>query len=211
MKRPRLLMADDHTLVLEGFRRILEPHFDLVGTADNGRTLVSMAISLVPDAVLLDISMPVLNGFEAARLIRESVPTAKLIFVTMHGDPAYVEEALRLGASAYVIKRSAASELTEAIRQALSGRIYVTPLVAENANVPLSAADSEKVASNLSSRERQVLKHIAEGRSGKEIAYLLTISVRTVEFHKRGVMRKLNLRTTADLTRYAVRQGLVEA
>src|SRR5579862_8306123 len=129
MKRYRLLMADDHTLVLEGFRRLLETDFDLIGTAEDGQRLVSLATELKPDIVLLDISMPVLNGFEACRRIRKLLPAAKLIFVTMHTDPAYATEAFRLGASGYVLKRSAVSERNEAIKQALKGKRYLTPLL----------------------------------------------------------------------------------
>jgi DNA-binding NarL/FixJ family response regulator len=213
MTRPRLLMADDHTLVLEGFRRILEPEFDLVGTAEDGQTLVNLAVELSPDAVLLDIAMPVLNGFEAARQIRKLVPSAKLIFVTMHSDPEYLEESVKLGASGFLLKRSAASELIEAIREALRGGRYVTPLLRQEALAALLAPASERrgFGSRLSDRERQVLQHIAEGRQAKEIAHSLEISQKTVEFHKQSIVRKLGLRTTAELTRYAVRQGLVEA
>lgn len=209
MNRPRLLIAEDHTLVVEGYQRILEPHFDLVGAAEDGATLIKLAIQLQPDAVLIDISMPTMNGFEAARLLRKDVPKAKLIFVTMHADREYVEEALRIGASGYVLKRSAVSELAEAIRQALSGKIYITPLVGE-ANTT-TGKEADKFAIALSSRERQVLQLVAEGRSGKEVAHILSISLKTVEFHKKSIMRKVGLHTTAELARYAVRQGLIEA
>lgn len=212
MSKPRLLIAEDHTLVLEGYQRILEPHFDLIGTAEDGRTLVMLALRLQPDVVLIDISMPEMNGFEAARQVKKEVPKAKIIFVTMHSDREYVEEALRIGASAYVLKRSAVTELAEAIQAALQGKIYVTPLVGEGmAKTTVPGTAAEKFATTLSSRERQVLQLLAEGRLGKEIAYALSISLKTVEFHKRSIMRKVGLRTTAELTRYAVRQGLIEA
>src|SRR5205085_6707080 len=214
MSRPRLLMADDHTLVLEGFRRILEPEFDLVRTAEDGQTLVKLAVELQPDAVLLDISMPMLNGFEAGRQIRRLAPGVKLIFVTMHSDQEYLEECFKMGASAYLLKRSAASELTEAIHQALQVGRYITPLL--KCELPAGTAsvqrkDGGAFATRLSDRERQVLQLIAEGRQAKEIAHHLEISHKTVEFHKQSIARKLGLRTTAELTRYAVRQGLVEA
>jgi len=213
MSRPRLLMADDHTLVLEGFRRILEPEFDLVGTAEDGQALVKLAIELHPDAVLLDISMPLLNGFEAGRQIRRLVPSTKLIFVTMHSDQEYLDECFKMGASAYVLKRSAASELVEAIHQALQGGRYITPLLKYDAPPAATAPrkDGAAFAARLSDRERQVLQLVAEGRQAKEIAHLLEISHKTVEFHKQSIARKLSLRTTAELTRYAIRQGLVEA
>ncbi|MBI4904580.1 MAG: response regulator transcription factor [Acidobacteria bacterium] len=210
MSKPRLLIAEDHTLVLEGYQRILEQHFEVIGIAEDGQTLVKLALQLEPDAVLIDISMPMMNGFEAARQVRKDVPKAKLIFVTMHSDREYVEEALRIGASAYVLKRSAVSELAHAIQQALSGKVYVTPLVGDVSGNG-TAKDAEKFAVGLSSRERQVLQLVAEGRAGKEVAHVLSISLKTVEFHKRSIMRKVGLHTTAELARYAVRQGLIEA
>jgi DNA-binding NarL/FixJ family response regulator len=212
VSKPRLLIAEDHKLVLEGYQRILDPEFDLIGTAEDGQTLVELALRLQPDAVLIDISMPTMNGLDAARQVRKDVPKAKLIFVTMHSDRVYVEEALRIGASAYVLKRSAVSELAEAIRQALNGKIYVTPLVGEvNASGSIPGKETDRFASLLSSRERQVLQLVAEGRAGKEIAHVLSISPKTVEFHKRSIMRKVGLHTTAELARYAVRQGLLDA
>ena len=204
-------MADDHTLVLEGFRSLLEPRFELVGTAEDGQTLVNLAASLKPDAVLLDISMPILNGFDAARQIRKILPKVKLIFVTMHADPAYVAEALRLGASGYVLKRSAVSELTEAISQALLGRQYVTPLV-PGVKLPVEGKRAPQRAGGvLTARERQVLQLVAEGRSAKEMAWVLNVSHKTIEFHKRGIMEKLGVRTTAELTRHAIREKLIDS
>jgi len=213
MKRHRLLMADDHTLVLEGFRRLLEAEFDLVGTAEDGQRLVALATELKPDVVLLDISMPVLNGFEACRRIRKVLPTAKMIFVTMHTDPAYATEAFRLGASGYVLKRSAVSELNEAIKQAIKGKRYLTPLLTQDLpdHKNTLPPDPKTFGSMLTARERQVLQLVAEGQSAKEIAGVLNISPKTVEFHKSGIMQKLSLHTTAELTRYAIRNGMVEA
>jgi DNA-binding NarL/FixJ family response regulator len=212
MKRYRLLMADDHTLVLEGFRRLLETDFDLIGTAEDGQRLVALALDLKPDVVLLDISMPVLNGFEACRRIRKHLPETKIIFVTMHTDPAYATEAFRLGASGYVLKRSAVSELNEAIKQSLKGKRYLTPLLTQDfADQRTTPPDPKTFGNALSPRERQVLQLVAEGQSAKEIAGVLSISPKTVEFHKSGIMQKLGLHTTAELTRYAIRNGMVEA
>jgi DNA-binding NarL/FixJ family response regulator len=211
VNRPRLVMADDHTLVLEGLRRLIEPRFNLVGTAEDGQTLVDLAASVKPDAVLLDISMPVLNGFDAARKILKILPKVKLIFVTMHSEPAYVAEALRLGAAGYVLKRSAVSELNEAISHALSGRRYVTPLVA-GVKLPVEAKRApERAGSALTARERQVLQLVAEGRSAKEMAWVLKVSTKTIEFHKKGIMEKLGVRTVAELTRHAIREKLIDA
>jgi DNA-binding NarL/FixJ family response regulator len=205
-------MADDHTLVLEGFRRMLEPAFDLLGVAEDGQQVIEMAVRLRPDIVLMDISMPVLNGFEAARRIRKEAPGIRIIFLTMHGDNAYVEEAARLGAS-YVLKRSGVAELGEAIRQAMQGKRYVTPSVSSwySSQPPAMGAKRPEPDDRLSPREREVLQLIAEGRAGKEMAYMLNISLKTVEFHKRSIMTKLGLRSTAELTRYAVRHGLVDS
>lgn len=208
--RPRLLIADDHILVVEGLRKILEGNFDLVGTAATGDKLLSLTIELLPDVVLLDITMPVMGGFETAREIRRKVPSAKLVFVTMHTGPKYISEAFRLGASAYVIKHSTAADLREAIHTALKGQVYVSPLgTAETQEESVHLAGCNPFGPYLTRREREVLKHIAEGHATKEIAYLLTLSSRTVEFHKQGIMRKLGLRTVAELTRYALRSGLL--
>jgi len=208
--KPRLLIADDHTLVLEGLRKILEAECELVGTVEDGRALMEAARQLNPDLILLDISMPLLNGIEAARQIRKSNPDAKLIFVTMHGDPDYVREAMRTGASGYVLKRSAASELVTAIREVLKGKTYVTPLVTKGVAGSLTEVSphASRTFGGLTTRQREVLQLVSEGRSGKEIAAVLHVSVKTVEFHKASIMRALGLRTTAELTRYAIEHGL---
>lgn len=212
MKRPRLLLADDHTLMMEGLKKLLESDFELVGAVENGRALVVAAQQLRPDVILLDISMPLLNGIEAAHQLNKTLPNAKLVFVTMHADPAYVEEGFRAGASGYVLKRSAASELIRAIWHVLKGRRYVTPLLAKEApeGPSVSASGPPQFGRGLTSRQRELLQLIAEGRSAKEIATILNVSPKTVEFHKSNVMRKLGLRTTAELTRYAIRHGIVE-
>lgn len=213
MKRPRVLLADDHTLILEGFRKILESHCEVVGTVEDGRALLAAAQKLQPDVILLDISMPLLNGIDAARQLKTTVPGAKLIFLTMHADPAYVTEAFRAGASAYVLKRSAASELTGAIQEVLKGRCYVTPLVTKDVLQsvlgPSPGQSPPRSSPALTARQREVLQLVAEGHSMKEMAALLHVSVKTVEFHKARIMQQLGLRTTADLTKYAIAHGLI--
>lgn len=211
MSRARLLLADDHTLLLEGFRKLLEDEYELVGTVENGRDLLIAAPTLKPDAILLDISMPLLNGIDATRKLRTLVPKSKILIVTMHADPDYVAEAFRAGASGYVLKRSAASELVRAIREVLDGRTYITPLIAGEMldSVRKPAARAGTRTSTLSPRQREVLQLVAEGRTAKEIGALLSISVKTVEFHKSRIMKELGVRSVADVTRYALRRGLV--
>lgn len=206
MNRPRVLLADDHTLVLEGIRKLLEAEVELVGAVEDGLALVAAAEKLKPDVILMDISMPLLNGVEAARRLRKTVPGAKLIFLTMHGDAAFVAEALRVGASGYVLKRSASSELIEAIHGVVKGRTYVTPLVH-----PPRQPGSRRLATGLTKRQREILQLVAEGLAGKEIAYRLGISVKTVQFHKGIVMERLGLHSTAELTKFAVRHRVTEA
>src|SRR5438093_464942 len=211
MKKYRLLMADDHMLVLEGLKRILEAEFDLVGMAENGRELLRQAEELKPDVVLVDISMPMLNGIDATRQLLKQNPHTKVIFVTMHADSDYVAEAFRAGASGYLLKRSAASELVSAIQEVMKGRYYVTPLVTREALSPLFGGTPEprKLATTLTTRQREVLQLVAEGRSLKEIAAMFKVSAKTVEFHKSALMDKLGIHTTAELTRYAIEHGLI--
>ena len=211
MKRPRILLGDDHAIVLDGLRRILEPHCDIVGSAEDGRALVAAAEKLRPELVVADISMPLLNGIEAARQIRKAHPQTKVIFLTMHPDATYATEAFRAGASGYVLKNSAASELVTAIQEALKGRTYLTPRVAKDAIASWVQAPGqpETPSASLTSRQREILQLVAEGKSAKEIAAILTISPRTVEFHKYRIMEVLGLRTTAELTQYALKHGIV--
>jgi DNA-binding NarL/FixJ family response regulator len=211
MNRPRVLLGDDHTLVLDGFRKLLEDQCEIVGTAEDGRTLIRMAQELEPDLVTLDISMPQLNGVDAAKKLKKILPRTKLIFVTMHADPAYVNEAFKAGASGYLLKRSAGSELRQAIQSVMDGQCYVTPLVAKG--LVQTAVTGTKPPDlrerSLTVRQREVLQLVAEGKTVKEIASALNLSPKTVEFHKSQLMTQLDLHTTAELTKYALVHGLL--
>ena len=210
MKRPRVMACDDHAILLDGLRSLLEPEFELVGTAEDGRALLAAARNLRPDVVILDISMPLLNGIEAARQLRKTDPDIKIVFLTMHLDVAFATEAFRVGASGYVAKRSAVAELATAIREVLKGRTYITPLITKDMlDVLLKRAPESRPFSGLTSRQSEVLQLLAEGRSTKEIAAVLDLAPRTVEFHKYRIMEELGLRSTAALTQYAIRHGIV--
>jgi DNA-binding NarL/FixJ family response regulator len=213
MPKPRILLADDHALVLEGFRRILEGPYELVGTVSEGRALVEAAKRLQPDIVILDVSMPMLNGIDAAAQIKRLSPKTKIIVVTMHADTDYVRYAFEAGATAYVLKRSAVDELEQAIRAVVAGHSYITPLITkELLDVFLAkASEKPKGTDGLTLRQREVLQLLAEGRTAKEIANVLNISSRTVEFHKGQILAQLHLHTTADLIKYAVTHGIVAA
>lgn len=210
MPNPRILLGDDHTLVLEGMRSVLAPAFDIVGVAANGHQLVSLAQDLDPDAVVLDISMPLLNGIEAGRKIKEERGATKLVFVTQNSDHAYVQAAFQVGASAYVIKQSVVTELVTALKEALSGHYFVSPsLLTNRMDVSKGINPAEFFGFELTERQREVLQLIAEGKSNKEMAGLLSISLKTIEFHKARIMDQLGMRTTAELTRYAIEHGVV--
>lgn len=210
MPKPRVLLADDHGLLLDAFTRLLEPEFDVVGRATDGRALVRTAVALRPDVIVADVSMPELNGLEAARQVREALPRVRLVFLTVHEDAEVASAAFRAGASGFLVKSSAGAELSRAIRDALAGRRYLTPRVAggDVRALPASASAASPV-DRLSPREREVLQLLAEGRSMKEIAARLAIAERTVAFHKYRLMDKLSLRTTAELVQLAVRHRLV--
>jgi DNA-binding NarL/FixJ family response regulator len=202
--RTRVLLADDHALVLEGLSKLLQKEFDLVGTASSGAEAVEMAATLLPDVVLLDISMPGLNGIDAARQLRERVPKVKVVAVTMHNNTTYVREAMKAGMAGYVLKQSAASELATAVHAVMRNDRYITPALTETGG--RNGVEDDV----LTSRQRQVLRLIAEGCIAKEIAARLGISVRTAEFHRVSIMQKLNLHTTAQLTRFALKAGIIE-
>jgi len=207
--RPRVLLADDHTLLLGAYEKLLAPECDIVGQVSDGRALVEAAQKLKPDVIILDIGMPLLNGLEAARQIKPLVKNARLVFLTMHEDADLAAEAFRTGASAYVLKRSAASELLTAIREVMKGRSYVTPLVTEGLVGSLMQVNRHVPSQELTSRQREVLQLLAEGQSMKEIAAVLNVTTRTVAFHKYAMMTALNVKTSAELIRYAVKHHIV--
>jgi DNA-binding NarL/FixJ family response regulator len=212
MPRYRLILGDDHSLILEGLRSVLSAEFEVIGVASDGRELVRQVEQLQPDAVLLDISMPLLNGIEAARQIKKIAPKVKLLFVTQKPDREYVQITLEIGASGYVLKQAAASEVVGALREVLAGRFYVSPLLRQGIPEALlnpAQNPSELFGAALTPRQRQVLQLVAEGKSTKETAAILRISVKTVDFHKAGIMEEVGLRTTAELTRYAMEHGIV--
>ncbi|WP_455246123.1 response regulator [Petrachloros mirabilis] len=213
MTRPRILMADDHSIVLAGLKKLVETEGEVVGTVEDGRTLVEEAKKLRPDIILLDISMPLLNGLDAARQLTKVVPECKLVFLTMHSTPAYAMEAFKAGASGYLIKRSATSELKHALRAVMSGQHYMTPLITKDVLAatlqPIEETKQQRPPATLTPRQREVLQLVAEGKGTKEIARILNISVKTVEFHKFRIMDELDLHSTAELTRYAIAEGLV--
>lgn len=205
----RVLIADDHSVVLTGLRQIVQENgFTLLGTAENGQELVAAAANLHPDLIVLDITMPVLNGIEAARQIRKHNPDVKLVFVSMHGDPIYLREAMLAGANAYLLKNAATSELPPAIRAVMSGKTYVSPSI-PRASEFANMADPSAFGKDLSQRQREVLQLVAEGKSGKEIAAILNISMKTVEYHKANIMDMLGIRSTAELTKYAIRERII--
>lgn len=210
MSRPRVVLADDHTMIVEAFEQLLAPSCEIVGKVFDGRALVQAVRDLSPDAVVLDISMPLLNGLTAARQIREFDKDVKLVFVTMNEDPDLAAEAFQAGASAYLLKRSAASELLAAIQQVVLGRSYVTPLVTEGMEQSMMEHGPDGPARHeLTPRQREVVQLLAEGRSMKEVAAILNIAPRTVAFHKYRLMDQLHVKTNAELIQYAVRQHIV--
>lgn len=211
MKRPKVLIADDHAIVRDGLRIVLEKEFEIVGTVEDGRSLLTEAARLAPDVALVDITMPVLNGIEATRQLHRSSPDIRVVVLTMHADLTYATELLEAGASGYILKSAPSAEIKTAIQEALAGRTYVTSGIAEEM-VPLLLArgqSTSKSAGRLTPRQREVLQLIAEGRTGKEIAGLLCLSPRTVEFHKYKMMQQLGLRSTAELIRYAMKSGVI--
>ena len=209
MGRPRVLLADDHTLLLGAFEKLLSADCEIVGQVSDGRALVAAADELKPDIVVLDISMPLLNGIEAARQIRQKTRNVKFVFVTMNDDADLAAEAFRSGASAYVLKQSAASELLTAIRQVIEGRSYVTPLITQDLVGSLVHGDQSAPGHQLTPRQREVLQLLAEGRSMKEAASLLNLTPRTVAFHKYRMMEQLKVKSTAELVQYAVKHHIV--
>lgn len=211
MKKPTILLADDHKIVLEGLRGLLGDEFTLTGTVTNGRDLVTEALRMNPDVVVADISMPLLNGIEAAQQLRAQGSRAKIVFLTMHPDMTYATRALDAGASGYVLKHSASDELVAAIQEALRGGTYISQALRTDALREKLASESgnTKPVIELTARQREVLQLLAEGKSAKEIGAILDISPRTAETHKYKMMDDLGVKTGAELIQYAIRHGLV--
>jgi len=210
MTRARVLLADDHVLIAQALQHLLQAEFDVVGTVADGRALLQAAQDLLPDVVVVDIGMPLLNGLDAGQQVKALLPAIKVVYLTQNRDPRLAVEAFRRKASGYVLKDSAASELTTAIREALRGRSYVSPSIAqEMADAAVGEGVGEGTLRDLTPREREVLQLLAEGRSMKEVAAVLTISPRTVEFHKYRIMELLRVRTNAELVQQAIRLRLI--
>jgi len=210
MHRPRILLADDHVLLLDAFSSLLETHYEIIGLASDGREMLSMASKLKPDVVVLDISMPNLNGFDAGEKLKKTRPEIKLIFLTVNEDPDMVAEAFRIGANGYLLKGSAGSELFLAIDAVLTGSNYVTPIIAKGMiNSFIKDPGGDKVHGSLSLRQREVLQLLAEGNTMKQVASTLNITPRTVAFHKYQIMSDLEIKTNSELIQYAVKLGIV--
>jgi DNA-binding NarL/FixJ family response regulator len=211
MSKARILIADDHQILAEGLRGLLEPEFEVVGVVADGRELVDAAKKLRPDVIVADVTMPSLSGIDAATQLSAAGVTTKVVFLTMHDDVAYARRAMEAGAAGFVLKHSVASELVTAIRAALRGRTYVTPMIAGELLHSYDRDDSRPrdAAPRLTARQREVLQLIAEGRSAKEVAAALKISTRTAEVHKARILQTLGLRTTAGLVQYAIRNGII--
>ena len=209
MAGPRVLLADDHTLLLGAFEKLLSPECEIVGSVSDGRSLVVEAQRLKPDVVVLDIGMPLLNGLDAGRQIKQLQKSIRLVFVTMNEDSDLAAEAFRAGASAYLLKRSAASELLVAIREVMKGRSYVTPLITQGLVGSFLDAAKQKPSHDLTPRQREVLQLLAEGHSMKQVAALLNVTPRTVAFHKYRMMEQLNIRSNAELIQFAITHHIV--
>ena len=208
--RPRVLLADDHRLLLDAFKTLLAPDYHVVGTVTDGYALLEKAQDLKPDVVVADVSMPLLNGLDAGAQLKRIFPRVKLVYLTVNEDPNMAAEAFAAGASGYVLKRSASSELFHAIQEVLQGRSYVSPLLAGDMD-PASGRESDRrlASTELSARQRQVLQLLAEGRSMKEAARILKVTPRTVAFHKYRMMEELNLKNSAELIQYAIKNQMV--
>jgi DNA-binding NarL/FixJ family response regulator len=209
-KLPRVILADDHTILVEAFRKLLEPACEVVATVADGHALLEVARRFKPDVIVLDIAMPLLNGLDAGRQVKELVPGVKLIFLTMNEDPDLAVEAIRMGASGYLLKKSAASELFKAIQTALRGKSYVTPQIARGMETSfIRDPEGNKHSQTLTPRQRQVVQLLAEGKSMKEAADVLKVATRTIAFHKYRIMEDLKLKTTADLIQFAMKNHIV--
>lgn len=210
---PRIIIADDHTLVAEACKRLLEPDYEIVATVGDGRSLVRAAAELRPLLIIVDVSMPLLNGLDAGQQIKELIPSVKLVYLTMNHDADLAAEAFRRGASGYLLKTCAASELAIAVREVLRGKSYLSPLIAKDTVDFLLRQDKALVeeGKRLTERQREVLQLLAEGKCMKEVAGVLNVTTRTVAFHKYRIMEVLNVKSNAELVQYAIRQHLIAA
>jgi DNA-binding NarL/FixJ family response regulator len=206
MRRTRVLLADDHTIVAEGLKSLLQEHYDLVGTVADGYQLIEAAKTLRPDVIVTDVSMPVLGGLEALRRLKAELPGVKVIFLTMHADARLATEAFREGATGFVLKQCAGEELITAMEDVLSGRTYLTSRLTKDVLTNMAASATEQIT--LTPRQREVLRLLADGKRMKEIAAILGLSTRTVETHKYEMMQTLGLGSTAELVRYAIKHGI---
>ena len=210
MKLPRVILADDHTLIAEALHHLIAPHYEVVATVADGRALLDSAASLKPDVIVADIAMPLLNGLEAGRRLKQKMPGVKLIFLTMNEDPELAVEAMKSGASGYVLKKSAASELLQAIQSALRGKPYVTQQIARGMQEAfIRHPQGRSHQESLTPRQKEIVQLLAEGRTMKEAADILRIAPRTVAFHKYRIMQDLGLRTNAELIHFAIRSRIV--
>jgi DNA-binding NarL/FixJ family response regulator len=206
----RVILADDHTILVEAFVKLLEPSFQVVGAVSDGRALLEMAQELNPDVIVADIGMPLMNGLEAGRRLKQLMPSVKLIFLTMNEDPALAAEAMRSGASGYLLKSSAATELIRAIQLTAKGKSYITPQIARGMEKEfINDPRPKSKAKELTPRQREVVALLAEGKSMKEVASVLHVTPRTVAFHKYRIMADLNIRTTADLIQFAIKARIL--
>jgi DNA-binding NarL/FixJ family response regulator len=204
------MLADDHTILVEAFLKLLEPNFQVVGAVSDGRALLETAQELNPDVIVADIGMPLMNGLEAGRRLKQLMPAVKLIFLTMNEDPALAAEAMRAGASGYLLKSSAATELIRALQLAAKGKTYITPQIARGMEKEFINDPRPKLrAKELTPRQREVVALLAEGKSMKEVASVLNVTPRTVAFHKYRIMADLNIRTTADLIQFAIKARIL--
>jgi DNA-binding NarL/FixJ family response regulator len=212
MGRIRILLADDHSMICVGLAKLLEPHYEIVGSVEDGIALLRAADLLKPDIVLLDVGMPLLNGLDAARELRKRMPCVKLIFITMDSDSFIATEAFRVGASAYLLKTARASEVLQAVHDAVRGVSYVTPQISRAIEERfIRDPGAMNRPKQLTGRQREVLQMLAEGRSMKEIAYVLEIAHRTVRFHKYRMMEQLGITTNSELVKYAMTHGVISA
>jgi DNA-binding NarL/FixJ family response regulator len=207
--RPHVLIADDHTLVVEAFKKLLEPNFEVVGTVSNGRDLLEVAPKLKPDVVLLDLGMPLLNGQDAGERLKALLPKAKVIVLTMNEDSEIAAAAIEKWASGFLLKNSAGTELTHAIKEVLKGKSYVTPRIAQKLFDRFVRDPRTEHTKHLTSRQREVLQLLAEGRTMKEAADLLHVTPRTIAFHKYKIMDEFGLKTNSDLLRFAMKERLI--